>query len=321
MLSLLYSKMFCVECGKKGKTYNGLCLDCYLKKKKFFAIPSEIVVTFCRNCDAYKIGSEWKRGMLWKDIEEYIKNQIKADIEYECRVEDNKVICYGKFEGREVVEEKEIKIKEKQKLCPQCSLKKGGYFEAVLQIRGAEKENLAEIEEIVKRRVKEKQSFISKKEKVRGGIDYYIGNKKAAEKAAKEIKEAMGGELTVSSSLVGMKDGKRIYRNTYSIRMPEYAGKFVKIDGKLYRIVSSGKKLELEGVDGKTLHVYKDELKRAVWLELEEREATVLHEDKDTLHIMDSRDFKTYVVRKPKKWKGGKKINIVEYEGKIYAVE
>ncbi len=311
--------MFCVECGKKGKTYNGLCLDCYIKRHSFFVIPSSVEVTFCRECDAYKIAGEWKKGNLWKDIESYITQQIKADIPYECLMDDGRIICEGSFEGQKIRVEKDIEIKEKYRLCPQCSLRKGGYFEAVIQIRGRIGDE-KEIDEMVRRYVNEK-SFISKREKVRGGIDYYIGNKKTARKAAQEIKDTLKGELTVSSSLVGMKDGKRIYRDTYSIRIPEYTGKFVKLNGKLYRIASYGKKVELHGVDGEILHVYKDDLKKAVWLEIEEREAVVIHEGEDTLHIMDSRDYKTHVVRKPKGWRGGKKINIVEYEGKIYAIE
>lgn len=312
--------MFCVECGKEGKTFGGLCLDCYIKRHNFFVIPSAVEITFCKECDAYRIAGEWKRGNLWKDIEEYIKQHIKADIPYECWMDDGKIICEGSFEGKRIRIEKDVGIKEKYRLCPQCSLRKGGYFEAVIQVRG-KIDSEREVDEIVKRHVNEKKSFISKKEKVRGGIDYYIGNKKAARKAAQEIKDSLKGELTVSSSLVGMKDGKRIYRDTYSIRVPEYTGKFVKLNDKLYRIASYGKKVELHGVDGDILHVYKDDLKRAVWVEIEEREAEVIHEGEDTLHIIDPRDYTTHVVRKPSGWKRGKKINIVEYEGKIYAVE
>jgi len=312
--------MFCVECGKKGKTYNGLCIDCYIKMHSFFIIPSQIEITFCRDCDAYKIGGEWKKGDMQREIEEYIKNRIKAGLPYECEIKENKVTCIGKFEGRKIKEEKEVEIKEKYKLCPKCSLRKGGYFEAILQIRG-KIANEKEIEETIMRNVEEKQSFVSKKEEVKGGIDYYIGSKKAAKKAAQEIKEITGGELKVSSSLIGIKDGKRIYRDTYSIRLPDYIGRFVKLKEKLYKIVGYGKKIELRSIDGEILHVYKDELKRAVWVNLEEREAMVLHESKDALHIMDSKDYTTHIVRKPKNWKGEKKINIVEYEGKIYAVE
>lgn len=318
-----FCNMFCVECGKEGKTYRGLCLDCYLKKRVFFRIPSEITVTFCRNCDAHRILNQWKTGDMWADIEDAIKSRITAEIPLECSFDREKgtVTCRGTFEGRKIEKTDHIKIKEKYRLCPKCSLQRGGYFEAILQVRGAKEEQLERIGEIIKRKVDDQHSFITKKEKVRGGTDYYMGARGAAEQAAKEIREKFGGKLTISSSLVGVKDGKRVYRDTYSVRLPEYIGSFFKLDNKLYRVVAAGRKLQLEGMDGETRYIYEKELKRAVKVELEAREATVLHHDKNTLYIMDSLDFTTKEVAKPKGWREGKKIKIVEYEGNIYAFE
>lgn len=313
--------MFCVECGKKGKTYHGLCIDCYLKKKKFFYIPSSVEVTFCKECNAYRMGGEWKSGNLREDLEEYIKKNIRAEIDYECIMDNEKVICRGKFEGRDVVEEKEIRIIRKEKLCPQCSLKKGGYFEAIIQVRDADEESMQRADEIIKKNVEKGKTFISKKKKVRGGHDYYLGSKKAAEHAAKEIKEMLGGEMKISPTLAGVKDGKRVYRNTYSVRFFPLVGKFVKIDERLYMITSmDGKKLELRDMEGGKKSIYREDLKRAVNLELKVKEARVIYEEGNYLHVMDMESYKTTIVRKPQGWKGEQKIKIVEYEGKIFAV-
>lgn len=315
--------MFCVACGKKGKTYHGLCLDCYLKKKVFFRIPSEITVTFCKNCNAHQISGQWSTGELWPELEDAITGMIEAEIPFEASFdrETGTVTCRGTFEGRKIEKTGHVKIREKYRLCPRCSLQKGGYFEAILQVRGAQKEQMERIGEIVKKRVDDQHSFITKKEEVRGGTDYYVGARGAAEQAAREIREEFGGKLTVSSSLVGMKDGKRVYRDTYSVRLPEYVGSFFKLDDRLYRVVAAGRKLRLQGMDGEVRYIYEKELKRAVRVELEVREATVLHHEKDTIYIMDSRDFTTKEVARPKGWRGGKKIKIVEYEGIIYALE
>ena len=313
--------MFCVECGRKGKTYHGLCIDCYLKKKKFFSIPSSVEVTFCRECDSYRIGGEWKRGNLDEDLKEYIRKNIKAEIDYECTIDNSKVTCRGKFEGRDVEEEREIKIIEKERLCPQCSLKKGGYFEAIIQVRDADKEKMRKADEIIKRNVEKSKTFISRKEKVRGGYDYYLGSKKAAEHSAKEIKDMLGGEMKISSTLAGVKDGRRVYRNTYSVRFFPLVGKFVKIDEKLYMITGmEGKKLELRDMEGRRRSIYREDLKRVVNLELKVRDGRVVYEEGNYLYVMDMKNYKTVVVRKPEGWKGKKEIKIVEYEGKVYAV-
>ncbi len=313
--------MFCVECGKKGKTYHGLCIDCYLKKKKFFVIPASIEVTFCRECDAYRIGGEWKRGNFEEDLKNHIMQNIKAEIDHECIIDGREVICRGKFEGREIEKRREVEIISKEKLCPECSLRKGGYFEAIIQLRDAGEDLIDKVEDIIRRSVEKSQSFITRKERVRGGYDYYMGSKKAAEHAVREIKSLLGGEIKMSSTLHGMKDGKRIYRDTYSIRFTSYIGKFVKMDGILYFIAGrEGKKLELRGINGERKQVYREELKKAIEVELETREARVLYEEGDYLHVMDMENYGTSVVRKPAGWRGEKIIKIVEYEGKVYAV-
>ncbi|KAA0013392.1 MAG: hypothetical protein FE041_02845 [Thermoplasmata archaeon] len=313
--------MFCVECGKKGKTYNGLCLDCYLKKKELIKIPDEISITFCRNCNAYKIEGEWKKGNHWKDLEEYIRSKVEAEIDVDVVVSKRKVVCTGIFEGRKIRKEKEIKIKEKERLCGRCSLIKGGYFEAILQVRGARENEEKEIDELVKRRVEERDSFISKRVKVKNGVDYYIGDKKVAAILAKEMKEEFGAEYGISSSLVGRKDGRDVYRDTYLIRFPAYkVDDFVKIDGKLYRIISTGKKMELESMDEEKKYLYKREMKKAIKVEVRKKNAIVLHESKEGLYVMDEETYKTFFVRKPKRWKGGK-LKIFEWEGNVYAVE
>lgn len=314
--------MFCVECGRKGKTYKGLCIDCYIKKHKFFDFPSEIKIEICKLCNSYKIGSKWKKGEIHKEIEKYLIENLKAEIECEISFNENNILrIKGEFEGKDIEMEEKINLIEKYITCPKCSLKKGGYYEAIIQIRGANKVNMEKIDNLMRKRVEEGDSYIMKVEEVKGGRDYYIGNKKIAEKIAKEVKNDFSCIMKSSKSLVGVKDGKRVSRYTYSIRFMRYEGKFIKIDGKVYKVKSAGKKLELHGIDGEVKNVYREEIKNAVEMDIEERDAILLHEDKDNLYLMDSKSYKTFVVNKPKKWKGEKIIKIIEYEGKIYAVD
>ena len=317
--------MFCVECGKKtDKLYDGLCIDCYLKKHKFFNIPEEVVIKVCRNCGAYKIGDEWKHGDIKKLIKEQISllmnNNCKLDINYD----DKKIICTGNFEGHEIKEEGQFKIKFKKVLCEKCSLKKGGYFEAILQVRkkNMDKKEKMEIEKIVNKKIDEMKSFILKKEERKGAIDCYIGSKKAAAAAAREIKDLFKGKEIMTSSLVGMKKGVEVYRDTYSVRLPEYKiGSFIKLDEKVYRIVSIGRKIEIASLEGEKRQIYKDEIEKARMMEMKSRDAVVLHEDKNGLYVMDEMNYKTYWLKKPEGWERKSKIKIVEFEGKIYMIE
>ena len=315
--------MICVECGKKTeKLYNGLCLDCYLRSKKFFHFPSRIVVRVCRNCGAYKIDGEWRHESLEKIVEEYIRKNIKGiDCNLEIDFEKGIARCTGNFEGRKIVEEGRFEIVIRKRLCEKCSLMKGGYFEAILQIR---KKNLSkkmekEMEDIIKKRVEDANSFIMKKERVEEGLNYYIGSKKVAHSIARELKNVYKAEYKSSSSLVGMKDGVEVYRDTYLIRLPDYKiGTFIKLNDMVYRIESIGRKIELLSLEGNKRYIYKDEMKKAKIMDLKERDAIILHEEKNGTYVMDLETYKTYFVNKTGKEKD--KIKIVEYDGRIYVI-
>ena len=317
--------MLCVECGREvEKLYDGMCIDCYIKKHNFFSIP-KIEVGICKECGAYRIEGRWYRKDIEKIFVEYIKGKIEKEIDCDAEIdiEKREITCRGEFEGVKIEKKLPLRIKERYILCDKCSLRKGGYFEAVLQVR---KKNLDreidEIEKIVKRKLEEMNSFISKKESRREGIDYYIGSKKAAAAAAKEIKAAFNATSKKSSSLVGMKDGKELYRDTYMVRLPEYDKEsFFKEGEKLYRVIGVGNKIEMEALDGSRKSVYKDEIEKMKKVELIAREADVLHEEKDGIYIMDRENFKTYFVNKPKNWKGKKKVKIIEWNDAVYVIE
>ncbi len=315
--------MICVECGKKTeKLYEGLCLDCYLESKRFFHFPSRIIVKVCRNCGAYKIDGEWKHDSLEKIVEEYIRENMEGEIDCNLELDFEKGIarCIGEFGGRKVIEEGKFDVIVRKRLCEKCSLMKGGYFEAILQIR---KKNLSrrmekEMEDIIKKRVENANSFIMKKERVEEGLNYYIGSKKVAHSIARELKNAYKAEYKSSSSLVGMKDGVEVYRDTYLIRLPEYKiGTFIKLNDVVYRIEAIGRKIELLSLEGNKRYIYKDEMKKAKIMDLKERDAIVLHEEKNGTYVMDLETYKTYFVNKVK---GKDKVKIVEYEGKIHVI-
>jgi len=317
--------VFCVECGRETeKLYDGMCIDCYIKKHNFFSIPV-IDIAICKECGAYRIGGKWYRKDIEERLMEYIEGKIEKEIDCdaEINIEKGEIICRGEFGGVEIKRRLPLKMRERHILCDRCSLKKGGYFEAVLQVRKKNlKKEMQEIEGIINRKIDEMNTFISKRENRREGIDYYIGSKKAAAAAAKEIKESFNAEMKKSSSLIGMKDGKELYRDTYMVRLPEYGKEsFFKEGERLYRVISVGKKIEMKSLDGVKKSVYREEMEKMKKVEIRTKEADVLHEEKDGLYIMDRENFKTYFVNKPKNWKGNKRIKIVEWNDNIYVIE
>ena len=164
-----------------------------------------------------------------------------------------------------------------------------------------------------------KKAFITKREERHGGVDYYIGDRHDAADIAKQMKDHFFAEMTVSSSLAGMSEGKEVYRTTYSVRAPAYSkGSYVEIDGGVYAIEDIAKKVRLfDLTTGRERYVYKKDMKKAVLIDVEEQEAVVLSTKGRELHIMDPDIFKTVVVLTPLEIKEAT-VYVIKWKGRLY---
>jgi nonsense-mediated mRNA decay protein 3 len=214
--------MFCIKCGKKANI-GVFCDSCFLQQNELFKI-SNLKIFLC-DCGSYfgpsKKWQKWDRGE-----EELLKHLIKNHIKTENKIlkTDVKlkqignrymvtVRCIGFVppSKKEKTEKKEIMIDVKRRKCENCSKILGGYYEAVLQVRGPKWETiLREISE------KEKED-ISLMEKTKNGYDVKFLKKNTADKIAMRLKKK-GFSLKVSYKLVGEKKSKKLYRNFYSVR-------------------------------------------------------------------------------------------------------
>ncbi len=322
--------MFCVECGKEtDELFGGLCIKCYIKSNKFFDIPDNISITVCRNCNAYKIGGEWMHGEMDVILKNFLEENIRHEglTNFSVQLEEDKVICTGEFHGFTIREEGTIGIKIKNSICETCSRMKGGYFEAILQIRKedgevAEREMELSDEVVYKRASEYGGGYVSKREIKHGGVDYYIGDKKMAASAAKILNEAFHGEASISPSLVGMKDGREIYRNTYIVRIPGYSKNgYVEIDGSVYRIFDMGKRIGMRDmIKGERKYFYRGEMAKAKVLDVKEMEAIVLSKKEKEVQILDPENYGTVVLSKPDEMEVGKTVKIVKWGGRTYLV-
>ncbi len=114
-----------------------------------------------------------------------------------------------------VAAEKEIGIKYTKMTCESCYKKQGGYFEATMQLRGDE-ERAQRFAARFKKYIEERGGFISEAKEVEGGYDIYTSSKAlaAAYMKEKEIK------AKASYTLSGLnKSGKKVYKNTYAVRV------------------------------------------------------------------------------------------------------
>ena len=214
--------MFCIRCGKRASIGN-FCDQCFLETKELFDIDN-IKIMICPDCGSY-YDKGWKPG---KDIEEIIQDCVNNNIKTKNKITKTKlslkhfgnkyrvtIRCTGLIRPckKSKAEEKSILITIKKHKCDRCVKVRGGYHEAVLQIRG---ENKDKILNKVKRMLPKEEIVVTSMDELKNGYDIKFIKKNFAKAAAKQLKK--GFKVKESYKLIATKKGKRLYRNYYSVR-------------------------------------------------------------------------------------------------------
>lgn len=234
------SGRFCYLCGRKTEELlEGLCHTCYSGEKELVTLPDRLSAGICRECGTIidgKKGSHYYcdmhdlvRGIAHDEVEKNLKHDLK-DLELEVEVKNE--IDTGKL----IKAELEVKVKSplkghvyertfyphikiKRGLCNVCNLKLGGYYEALIQLRGDNlEESFKEAISYLEANSGDPMAYISEIGNVKGGIDIKIGGQRAAKALANHLKNSFNSQIKETVSLVGRKEGKDIFRKTFLIR-------------------------------------------------------------------------------------------------------
>jgi len=143
----------------------------------------------------------------------------------ECRVT-------GDLYGKPVEGSGRIEILWHKEQCDRCSRIHGSYYEGIVQVRAAgRKPSPAEIQAAgqIARDVEEtafgageRLSFIADMEETKDGLDITVGSQRLGQEVASTIVQRLGGRFSTHPKLVGERAGKRLYRITYSVRLPAF---------------------------------------------------------------------------------------------------
>ncbi len=242
--------MKCVRCGLREAVHEGLCEYCILELHPPLP-PGAIRLVVCPVCGSFRVGGRWQEIPLeeavLREVEQLLDPRY-ALLGGEVKVEDSRVRLrltldvYGKraeWEG-----ERELRIRKE--VCDRCSRRAGGYYEAIIQLRGAHAEEAANVAVREVESHPSRMAFVTKVEWVRGGVDVYVGDRAAARRAARVVREAFGGEYKESSSLYGRRDGRELRRSTYLVRTPEFGpGDVVELGGRRYVVEAMGREFLL----------------------------------------------------------------------------
>lgn len=182
-------------------------------------IPNKVGLSYCKRCSRIKtpqgylhvhndslamaILHELKGVKCELKVLRYNDKTEVADVEFKTLVDDNKLFF-----------EKQIQIKLEHKICIDDYRKSAGYYEAIVQLRGSR----ARIEKMLERLrlfIEERGAFITKVEDTENGLDVYTSNKLMTNNFIMFYKLKPKRSYTLYS----IRDGKKVYRNTYLLRL------------------------------------------------------------------------------------------------------
>ena len=273
---------FCPQCGKNtDELFDSLCKKCYIKRTSLIGADLRVSISMCKICGSYFKGKE--RTSIEKAVEDYVKKEINK--KYGCEVEidglsitlnEDKnranvlLVAKAEIKGEEIAEKAELEVNFKKETCTVCSRMAGGYFAGIVQIRAAGRfptdEEIAIAEKIAYSSLGE-ADFVSKEVRLKEGLDIYVSSIECGRRISKRIVKKFGGSSSESQKLYGRKDGRNVYRVSFSVRLPGLKeGETVAIRDTVISIehVIEGK--GIEGVDietGEHVFLSKKEVMRA----------------------------------------------------------
>ena len=226
-------------------------------------------------------------------------------------------------------------VRVKGASCPKCSKIKGSYFESILQVRcrdrsldrGVKELILEQIEDMVERAAFENRDlFISKIEELHGGFDVYLSSNNLGRMISKELAAAYGAETKESSSLVGKKDGKDVYRITFLVRLPAYQLQdIISLDGELHLVEgispTNTRLRKLSDHQHMTMQNRDLDNVRVKGTESDILEAVIVSESANEIQVMHPITYGTVELKKPKDFQvKGDAVKVFSHDGELFLV-
>jgi len=278
---------FCPKCGKKtDELFDSLCKECFTKDIRLIETDElEIRVSVCENCGGYFKGKGKERTSIEEVVVDSVRKEIRKRYGYEGKVEvaelgkeikadENRASVSldvkAEIKGVEIEERGEVEVIFKKETCDRCSKIAGGYYVGIVQIRAEDRiptdEELAMAEEIAYSSLGE-EDFVSEERTLKEGLDIYVSSMDCGRRISRWIVKKLGGSFSESRKLYGRKDGRNIYRVSFSVRLPGFGeGTLLEIEDKVVSVekVIKGKGMECVDMNtGERVFLRKKETKNA----------------------------------------------------------
>ena len=321
--------MFCPKCGKPADV-EGLCDDCFLEGFTLFEVPQVIEAKICAKCPSYKVGDAWVETRL-ETYEELVrkaadkaiiplikinKKATKPKIEINANfinpnILKGKVTVRAFIGDRKVTRDADIEIRIRKETCDMCSRIAGGYYEGVVQVRAEGRfptqqevnKCLKIIEKTFERAQKsgDRLAFITDVFPLPEGADVYVGSITCGRQASRAIIDEFSGTVLESPKLVGVKDGKDLYRITFAVRIPNLApGDIVLMHGKPVLVEKISRRIS--GIDlltGYSTSVADEEEPGKIAHRSDAVKTVLVSDEGDSVQVLDPDTYQAVTIKKP----------------------
>ena len=340
----------CPKCGKETeKLYDNVCKDCFFENIVLAELPLVLHAKTCQKCGARFHKGKWVNMSnveniviqtvedalsvhnLAENIEIYVEPRQLTPYMYRVRAE---VDAFVKDEP--VHQELNAEVRIVREACDMCSRISGGYFEGIMQIRATnrvptsdEKKQCIDIANEVVRRMQKKGdrlAFITDSLDLKDGADLYLGSNNSGRHICRAIITEMGGSFSESPTLFGQKDGKDVYRITFSMRLPEFmSGDIIHLKDKVIQVKNSGKRtVGIDMSDGSRFIATADEMKGANRIaSIDDAVMVVLVAvEDDAVMVLDPTTYETVTIRKPVSFtaQSGSEIPVIKTDYGLFAL-
>lgn len=302
----------CPRCGQPSPD-GDICSACRASQLAWFSCERRVTGIVCPSCNARKEAGLWADSPIPREEMGYelarrairvipgvtepvisisIRDQSSSRSFADCRIS-------GTFMGEPVEGTCQVEILWKKEQCDRCSRMAGSYHEGVVQVRAAgRKPAPGEIHaaEAIARDIEEacfssgeRLSFISDIQETRDGIDITVGSQRIGHEISSAIVKNMGGRFTTHPKLVGERAGKRLYRITYSVRLPRYCrGDIIRVRGNYGEVQrTDGKEVRYTEIPGGYQRAAGEEkVERRVGNIRDAREYVITFRQGDTIGIL-----------------------------------
>ncbi|WP_406662250.1 60S ribosomal export protein NMD3 [Methanolobus sp. ZRKC3] len=317
----------CPKCGNETQElYDGRCKDCFFENFKLAELPLVLHAKICATCGARFNKNKWANT---GSIEDIVFNTIEDALFIHDRAEDIeiyfeprqlsphmyrvKVEINASVMGMPLHQKLKTEVRITREACDACSRISGGYFEAIIQIRATNRQPSPEeiqkcmriTNEVLERMHKkgDRFAFISNSAEDKDGLDIYVGSTNASRHICKEIESYLGGSFSESPTLFGRKEGKDVYRNTFSMRLPEFsAGDIIELRDRVIEVRKFGKNVTgTDLLNGSRFLAPPDEVKGATLIAKRSTaaNAVLVAIENNELMVLDPDTFETVTIKKP----------------------